>query len=363
MAGFDLTASIGQFGDTEHWRFGTGFEARSPGLELNDMGFQTSSDRIMQFLWMEHHDNEPGAQVLNWQANHDVFYVSDFSPRLLGLGYECNASAQLVNYWTVGGGCHILIDRWDPNALRGGPSLRTTNRYNGFLNLTSDQRKRVWASLSANLDHTPTGHAMSGGVDAGVTIQARSNLEIFVGPSWSSRRDALQYVDEVQDTTGAPHYLFGTIDQTTAALTLRVNWTFSPHLALQAYAQPFIASGLYSELKDVDHPGAARFEDRFHTFMGDEARAQGGVISVDRDGDGAVDFAFGKPDFDVRELRSTIVLRWEYRPGSNVYAIWSHGQSSAIDDGRFQLGRDLRGLSEAASENIVMVKANYWIGL
>ena len=48
---------------------------------------------------------------------------------------------------------------------------------------------------------------------------------------------------------------------------------------------------------------------------------------------------FDKPDFDFRQLRSTIVLRWEYRPGSTVFAIWSHGQTSQIDDGRFRLGR------------------------
>ena len=37
---------------------------------------------------------------------------------------------------------------------------------------------------------------------------------------------------------------------------------------------------------------------------------------VDRDGDGAIDLAFDRPDFSVRELRSNLVLRWEYRPGS-----------------------------------------------
>jgi len=74
-------------------------------------------------------------------------------------------------------------------------------------------------------------------------------------------------------------------------------------------------------------------------------------------------FSFGRPDFDFRQLRSTVVMRWEYRPGSNVYAIWSHGRTSSIDDGRFRLGRDLEGLLDARGENVVMVKANYWIGL
>jgi len=59
-----------------------------------------------------------------------------------------------------------------------------------------------------------------------------------------------------------------------------------------------------------------------------------------------------------------VVVRWEYLPGSTVFAIWSHGQTSdAFGGGRFRLGRDLSDLGSAASENVVMVKANYWIGL
>jgi hypothetical protein len=46
-----------------------------------------------------------------------------------------------------------------------------------------------------------------------------------------------------------------------------------------------------------------------------------------------------------------------------VFAIWSHGRTSGAEDGRFDLGRDLRALGRSDSENVVMVKANYWIGL
>jgi hypothetical protein len=142
-------------------------------------------------------------------------------------------------------------------------------------------------------------------------------------------------------------------------MTMRVNWTFSPHLSLQAYAQPFIASGKYSEYKDIDNPHAATFTDRFHVLSGNQYRITDDTVSATYNGS----YTFDKPDFDIRQLRSTMVLRWEYRPGSTVFAIWSHGQTSQIDDGRYRLGTDLSGLLHAPAENIVMVKANYWIGL
>jgi hypothetical protein len=74
-------------------------------------------------------------------------------------------------------------------------------------------------------------------------------------------------------------------------------------------------------------------------------------------------FPIGRPDFDFLQLRSTLVLRWEYRPGSSLYAIWSHGRTGGGDNGHFDVGRGLSGLGDADGENIVMVKANYWIGL
>ena len=51
-------------------------------------------------------------------------------------------------------------------------------------------------------------------------------------------------------------------------------------------------------------------------------------------------------------------------PVVTVFAIWNHGSTSETDyDGRFMLGHDLRALANAPSENLVMVKANYWFGI
>jgi hypothetical protein len=58
-----------------------------------------------------------------------------------------------------------------------------------------------------------------------------------------------------------------------------------------------------------------------------------------------------------------VVIRWEYRPGSTVFAIWSHGRTSSDVDGRFRPRNDVSNLIDTRGENIVMVKANYWIGL
>ena len=363
LSGYGATWKLGRMGNTKHWRYMFGGDARTAGLELNDMGFQTSSDRLVPYWWVQYHDETPGAQVLDYNLSADVFLVADElagDPRLMDYGFECNGNVQLANRWRFGFFCNLVRSKWVAGALRGGPSLRVDPRAQGGAFASTDVSKPVYVSLEAGTGRDPTSDSIDGFLSAGVTVQARANLDVFVGPSYSYRNDAMQYVEQAADELDRPHYVFARINQTTAAMTMRVNWTFSPRLSLQGYAQPFVATGRYSEYKDVTNAGAPKFTARFDRLAGANLMlAEDDTFTAANDGT----FSFSRPDFSFRQIRSTVVLRWEYRPGSSVFAIWSHGRTSDSLDGRFDLGRDLRALGSTEAENVVMVKANYWIGL
>jgi hypothetical protein len=360
LTGLGAKWLVGQFGDTKHWRYGLGGDLRTPGLELNDAGFQLNSDRLIPFFAASYHENTPSSGLLNWQVGGDVFSMQTFEPRFLTYGLELNGNAQFSNYWEASAYTNIEDARWAVGALRGGKALRRDPGAFSNLYVQTDSRKPVWFSLGLYGFHNWTTGSRDGGVDLGATIQARSNIDISIGPSIYHRNEPMQYIDQVDDAMGQTHYVFGRLYETDVSLTLRMNWTFSPHLALQVYAQPYIASGKYSELKEVDNPGAERYQDRFHLLNGDAQRVDD-EYHVTR---GTASYTFDRPDFNFRQLRSTAVLRWEYLPGSTVFAIWSHGRTSdSLNDGRFQFGHDASELASARSENIIMVKANYWIGL
>jgi hypothetical protein len=359
IGGVGASWAIGRSGQTKHWRWAQGGDLRTPGLELNDVGFQVSSDRFENWLWIEYRDDDPGDEVLNWRAETVLFGLTSFEPQLLTYGADTNINTQLASYWSMRAGFHVEAGGWDVMALRGGPALRSNTRWSGAASVSSDSRKDVRVDLGMNGSRDFVADAMQFSLNAGTTIQARSNIDLFVGLDWMQRTDPLQYITQVDDTAGDTHYVFGTIQQTIAALTTRINWTFSPRLSLQVYAQPFIAAGNYSELKDLDNPRAQRFADRFHVLSGTDYTEMDGTVYVSHSGT----YSFDRPDFDFGELRSTVVLRWEYRPGSAVFAIWSHGRTNSVDGGRFDLANDLANLGGAPGEHIVMVKANYWIGL
>lgn len=58
-------------------------------------------------------------------------------------------------------------------------------------------------------------------------------------------------------------------------------------------------------------------------------------------------------------MRSNVVLRWEYRPGSTLFVVWSSGRSGFRPDGSFDVRRDARRLFETAPTNVFLVKLNY----
>ena len=361
LSGLAARWTIGQMGDTKHWRYGFGGDVRTPGLELNDAGFQQRSDRIAPYATLQYRMNTPSEYLLTWGSFANVYGTQNFEPRLIETGLEYNVNGQLVNYWELSAGGGVNRSRWSTDALRGGRTLRADQSLYNYFVMNTDKRKSVWFYFNSYGSRNATSGFLDGLLELSATIQARPNLDVSVGSSVYARKDPLQYIDEVPDLDDQSHFVFGRIHQTQASLTLRVNWTFSPHLALQAYAQPFIAAGRFDELKDVDAPGARAYADRFAVLGSSDYQLSDGTYHVMRNGQS---YSFDQPDFNFRQLRSTVVLRWEYLPGSNVFAIWSHGRTSdTLDDGRFRFGRDLGDLGRAASENIVMIKVNYWIGL
>jgi hypothetical protein len=345
LTGMAALASVSKI-DGKHWRGAVGFDSRSPGFEVNDLGFQRNADYWITWAWMQYRDDAPGDVVRQYNINHNAWTFSDWAPDLLSYGGNVNAWATLANYWSGGGGVNVNIDRLDTRLLRGGPAVEALPSWGAFANAATDHRKRVRGDVAWNTWQRPGNDTSSHGVSAGVSVQALSNLDVRIAPFVSFRRDQNQYVGEYVDPMDELHYVLATIDQTVAGVTLRANYTVSPTLSVQLYAAPFVAAGEYDDYKQPDRVRAADYDDRFRPL----------------DPMSLVDFE--APDFNFRELRSTLVMRWEYRSGSSLFLIWNHNRDSFQEaDGSFRLGSDLRDLSRARGDHALLFKLNYWWGL
>jgi hypothetical protein len=66
--------------------------------------------------------------------------------------------------------------------------------------------------------------------------------------------------------------------------------------------------------------------------------------------------------FQVTQLRTTSVLRWEYRPGSTLFVVWTHGRFDDENRNPDQSwSRDYRDLFTLHPENTFLVKVAYWL--
>jgi hypothetical protein len=179
-----------------------------------------------------------------------------------------------------------------------------------------------------------------------------------VQPNVTRVRNPAQYV-ETGSAAGDTSYVTGALSQTTASLTTRLNFTFTPTLSLQLYAQPFVSAGEYRSLGEVRDARARRLADRVSAF-GDGAIAPigDGDLRIDR-GAGRAPLTLDDPDFTVRELKSNAVLRWEYRPGSALFFVWAQARDDELTNADFSLGRQARGLWRTDGTNVLLIKASY----
>ena len=75
--------------------------------------------------------------------------------------------------------------------------------------------------------------------------------------------------------------------------------------------------------------------------------------------DGKIDYTFGKPDFNFVQFRSNLVARWEYKPGSELYLVWSQGSTPDVASDS-PLGKSLfDNIFDQQPHNIFLMKWTY----
>ncbi|MCP5049531.1 MAG: carbohydrate binding family 9 domain-containing protein [bacterium] len=344
--------------------FNAALGAISPGFDSRDMGFQWDADIINGHIMVGYRSFKPGKIFRNWgvslftQRNYDFDGNKTGEQRLIFI-----ADAQLKNYWNISAQFSHNPPRMSHSFTRGGPLTELPTSNWGEIFIGSDNRKPVVFSAFQffRFDGDGSRSLIS---HVGLRWKPSSNFSISLNPEYQSKKFNAQWVTGIEDSfmtgTYGSRYIFGAIDQKTVSCSVRLNWIFSPVLSLQAYIQPFIAVGSYGGFKELARPGSFDFN-RF----GEGGSAifydgEDGIYFVDPDGvGGASEFSFGNPDFNFKSLRGTVVMRWEYRPGSTVYVVWTQNRADYANPGDFRLGRDLGDLFRAPGDDIFMVKFTY----
>ena len=344
--------------------FNAAFGALSPGFDPNDVGFQFgTSDLINAHLLLGYNWPHPGKIFRNWYIFGGPFRNYDFGGNKTWDGYLLAVEGQFLNYW----GFNTML-AYNPQTIsntltRGGPLALIPSGYEIDFDLTTDSRKQIVISTYQYYYSRPTdGYSWSGSVS--LRWKPRTNISFSIGPDYYVRKSSIQWVTRMDDPlmaeTFGTRYVFGGYFQRMLSSNIRLNWTFNPRLSLELYLQPLLAVGKYDQFKELASPKKYEYnlfgEDGSTISYSDSAEE----YTVDPDGPGpAPDFSFANPDFNFKSLRGTIVLRWEYLPGSILYFVWTQNRADEANPGDFNFRRDMGDLFTAPGDNIFLIKISF----
>ncbi len=347
----------------------------SPGYEVNDLGFQTVADRLGARLSMGYDQPKVGKVFRAWYVRAIPDLAWNYGGDLIGATVNLSSQVQLKNFSSVNVRFAVNPSKMNQRLTRGGPLARDPRGYSGELsyNTVGQAKVTVRSGIDFGWDESD---AWSRRVNIGMQIRAGEHLDMNFGPSFSQSRSRAQYVTSVADATAAAtlkrRYLFADLDQSTLSIDSRINFTISPRITLEIFAQPLISSGDYGDLKELAAPRTFDFN-VFGTGGSTSTPLDGGRrYQIDPDGSGpAKSFTVNNTDFNTRSLRANAVFRWEWRPGSTLFVVWQHNRAGTITGadpvtgqstvGNFQVERDVGDLLDLHGDNIFMFKLAYWL--
>ena len=338
------------------WRFASFTHFRTPGFEVNDLGFMQEADYLMHGGWLGYMNTDPGDRFRRWGLNTNVFSNWSLGGEHRGMSANISGHATTLGNRNLNAGVNWNGGGLNTALLRGGPAFRTESSINGWASAGTDSRKDLQFSMNVNGNVRPTSDSWRVGVSPSLRWRPSGRSSVRVGPSYSRQVEDRQWVDRVP-VDGEPEYIFGRMEQSTLGVQLRGEMAVTPNLSVQLFAQPFVSSGQFSDFRRVVDPRASRYEDRFE---GLDAELRDGRYRSDLTGDGEEE-SFRSPHFSSMQFRSNAVLRWEYRPGSTLFLVWSQTRNQFDPNGDFRVGRRMDDLFSTDPENVFMIKMSYWM--
>jgi hypothetical protein len=324
--------------------FETAYQRRTPGFEINDVGFLRQADQQQWTSWANLAWRTPNRvfQQLRWNFNNWNYWSIDGLPT--ERAFNTNVHVQFVNNWWyhMGGTLGQVGSTYCDRCARGGPAIRQDLYLSPWASIQGDERRTIVPSFSFNGFIGDKGHSWRYSLGPTIDMKVSSRFTTSISGNYEHNVDDLQYFGTFEDDGGDSHYTFANLDRHTLSLTWRLGYTFTPTASLQVYASPFITKGTYRDVRELASPRATVYEDRYQPYADPD-------VSADPGG------------FNFQQFRSNVVFRWEYRAGSTLFLVWSQGREGFEDvEGSRGFGRNLGDLFSQRANDTFLVKLSYW---
>ncbi|HEY3447079.1 MAG TPA: DUF5916 domain-containing protein [Myxococcales bacterium] len=344
LAGWGTVATFGKFTGAP-FRGAASIYTRSPGLDVNDLGYLPAADEQTAVVWAQYRDEDPGWGHQRWVVGAEGMGTRTFEGELT------KALVDLYLTWVFPETSSLYLgflrkfEALDARALRGGPGLLVPGLWNGWFGFATDDRRSWSVGVDGNWTYEDENAGYNVILWPWIKVRPHSSVDITLGPEWRRSRSRHQWATDLAGDDGVTdRWFIGDLERDVFAVTLRVNWALTPDLSLQWYAMPYVTAGTWAGYSEVVAPRAARFGDRLAPVSSGFAR----------DVLGATD------GFLYAQVRSNLVLRWEFQQGSAFYLVWSHEQTDDRDDVGRLSWEEASHLTNQPATDVVMAKLVWW---
>jgi hypothetical protein len=348
LSGHEEQLKFGKYGGGVT-RFETSIVRQSAGFDVNDLGYLRRADLLNWSSWA----------ALSWQSQRWIYNSAQInghhwiawntSGQRFDHGVNFNGNMSLndktgfMNRWdmTFGGTLANVSKTWCDRCTRGGPVVRQSNGFYPWAGINTDSRKPVSGGMSVNLGWGDAGNSSSSSLSPSVNLRFSTQLAVSLGTGLSHVNDDKQWFGNFV-AGGTTHYSFAHLEASSVDMSVRVNYIATPNLTFEFYGEPFVASGTYTNVREVSAtPGADDYAARFKPYTPPAGSAMA---------------------FTLSQLRTNAVVRWEFRPGSRVFVVWQHGRQDYENQ---NLNRswtsNYSDLLSLHPDNTFLVKFTYWL--
>jgi len=322
-AGFGLNCDIGKMAG-DHFRGEIGLNYKDPDLDINRLGYLSRNDYQGGWLWMQYRTNDDWWIFRNTYHNINFYGGNNDAGYNIDKGWNYNNYIDFINYWSLGGGFDMQFAEYEDLETRGNGPWDRPDSWGWWASFNTDVRKKISLNLNPGSGKARYGYWWAHWT--GITYRPASNMEFIIGTNIVQSKHQIIWVENVGDSS-----IFADLDQDELVLQLTTSITLTRDLSIQLSGQGYISG--------VDYSNYRRY----------------------LSGENYEPYALENKDFNYSALNSTFILRWEYIPGSTIYAVWTRAMSETNENvNNLVVRRDLDRLFSGDSENVFLVKISYW---
>ncbi|MDF1544943.1 MAG: DUF5916 domain-containing protein [bacterium] len=327
--GYGLDMTIDKLSG-KHIRAAIGGTIKDPNLNINRLGYSSRVDSRSTWGWMQYRTNDDWWIIRNSYNNLNFYTAWNFDGVNYRLGGNFNTYIEFINNWSLGTGLEVQGEKYDDLETRGMGLWEWPVRptFSWWAELVTDQRKMVSFTINPGVgsDRGGSWWAQYFGID----LRPRSNMELSVGANYHKTDNGLRWVINDEDSV-----VFADLDKNQLFMHASAGIVFNRNLTFQLSAVALISGLDYQN---------------YRYYRGGQNYS--GPVGLYNE------------DYNFSALNSTMLIRWEYSPGSTLFLVWTRARpefDSGVND--LDFSRDVDRLFSGGDQNVFLLKASYWMNI